>query len=113
MTGDTELDREIAEWEAWKKSPPAVLAWQYAKGGLEFDAVGLEAFYAAAYAAGEAAERDRTARLVEDMQAELQALRDRLARQKPTLWAYKDNPQLTTMREPSNPNLWEPLGPIV
>lgn len=79
MTGGTDFDREIAEWEAWKASPPGVLARQYAKGGLEFDDVGLEAFYAAAFAAGEAAERERTARLVADMQAELLKLRDRTA----------------------------------
>lgn len=79
MTGDAELDREIAEWEAWKQSPPVVLARQYVVGGLEFDAVGLEAYYAAAFAAGEAAERERTARLVADMQAELLKLRDRTA----------------------------------
>ena len=58
-------------------------------------------------------ERDRTSRLVQDMQAELQTLRDRLAKQKPVLWIYRDNPGLTTMREPGNPDLWEPLGPIV
>ena len=59
------------------------------------------------------AERDRTARLVQDMQSELQTLRDRIARQKPVLWVYRDNPGLTTMREPGNPDLWEPLGNIV
>lgn len=60
-----------------------------------------------------AAERDRTSRLVQDMQAELQTLRDRLARQKPVLWVLKDNPGITTMREPSVKALWEPLGNIV
>ena len=40
----------------------------------------LERFFHAAHAAGEQAERDRTKRLVEDMQAELQTLRDRLAK---------------------------------
>lgn len=73
----------------------------------------IERFYHAVFAAGEQAERDRTARLVTDMQAELQTLRDRLAKQKPRIWVYRDNPGLTTMREPGNPDLWEPLGPIV
>ena len=73
----------------------------------------LERFYHLAFAAGEQAERDRTARLVQDMQNELQTLRDRLAKQKPVLWIYRDNPGLTTMREPGNPDLWEPLGNIV
>lgn len=72
----------------------------------------LERFYRLAHAAGEQAERDRTARLVQDMQAELQALRDRLARQRPVLWVFKDNPGLTTMTEPKS-DLWEPLGNIV
>ena len=73
----------------------------------------LERFARLARAAGEQAERDRTARLVQDMQAELQTLSDRLAKQKPRIWVYRDNPGLTTMREPGNPDLWEPLGPIV
>ena len=73
----------------------------------------IERFYHLARAAGEQAERDRTKRLVEDMQNELQTLRDRLAKQKPVLWIYRDNPGLTTMREPGNPDLWEPLGNIV
>ena len=73
----------------------------------------LERFARLAFAAGEQAERDRTKRLVEDMQNELQTLRDRIARQKPVLWVYRDNPGLTTMREPGNPDLWEPLGNIV
>ena len=60
-----------------------------------------------------AAERDRTSRLVADMQSELQTLRDRLAKQKPRIWVYRDNPGLTTMREPGNSDLWEPLGNIV
>ena len=45
--------------------------------------------------------------------AQRNELRDRLAKQKPVLWIYRDNPGLTTMREPGNPDLWEPLGPIV
>ena len=40
-------------------------------------------------------------------------LRDRLAKQKPRIWVYRDNPGLTTDREPNNAKLWEPLGPIV
>lgn len=45
--------------------------------------------------------------------AQRNELRDRLAKQKPRIWVYRDNPGLTTMREPGNPDLWEPLGPIV
>ena len=60
-----------------------------------------------------AAERDRTARLVADMQSELQTLRDRLARQRPVLWRLKDNPTITVEGRPSNPGPWEALGPIV
>ena len=66
-----------------------------------------------AHAAGEQAERERTARLVADMQAELQTLRDRLARQRPVLWRLKDNPTITVEGRPSNPGPWEALGPIV
>ena len=79
---------------------------------FRFTEAELERF-ATLVAAAEQAERDRTKQLVEDMQAELQTLRDRLAKQKPVLWIYRDNPGLTTMREPGNPDLWEPLGPIV
>ena len=73
----------------------------------------LERFFHLAHAAGEQAERDRTSRLVQDMQAELQTLRDRLAKQKPRIWVYRDNPGITTDREPNNSKLWEPLGNIV
>ena len=59
------------------------------------------------------AERDSTSRLVEDMQSELQTLRDRLAKQKVRIWVYRDNPGITTDREPGNKDLWEPLGNIV
>ena len=82
-------------------------------GDIAFDTDELERFYRLAHAAGEKADRDRTARLVADMQNELQTLRDRLAKQKPRIWIYRDNPGLTTMREPGNPDLWEPLGNIV
>ena len=44
--------------------------------------------------------------------AQRNELRDRLARQKPVLWVFKDNPGLTTMTEPKS-DLWEPLGNIV
>ena len=73
--GLTEIEREIAKWEAWRATPPVVLAKQYIKAGLEFDADGLKAYYEAAYAAGEQAERERTKRLVEDMQNELRQRR--------------------------------------
>lgn len=45
--------------------------------------------------------------------AQRNELRDRLARQKPRLWVLKDNPGISTMSEPSEKALWEPLGPIV
>lgn len=45
--------------------------------------------------------------------AQRNELRDRIARQKPVLWVYRDNPGITTDREPGNPDLWEPLGNIV
>lgn len=45
--------------------------------------------------------------------AQRNELRDRLAKQKPRLWVYRDNPGLTTTSEPGNKDLWEPLGPIV
>ena len=44
-------------------------------GDIAFDADELARFYHLAHAAGEQAERDRTARLVTDMQAELYQLR--------------------------------------
>jgi hypothetical protein len=45
--------------------------------------------------------------------AQRNELRDRLAMQKPRLWVLKDNPGISTMREPSEKALWEPLGNIV
>lgn len=44
--------------------------------------------------------------------AQRNELRDRLAKQKPRLWVYRDNPGLTTTSEPKS-DLWEPLGNIV
>ena len=45
--------------------------------------------------------------------AQRDELRDRLAKQKVRLWVLKDNPGISTMSEPSEKALWEPLGPIV
>ena len=45
--------------------------------------------------------------------AQRNELRDRLAKQKPRIWVYRDNPGITTDREPGNKDLWEPLGDIV
>ena len=45
--------------------------------------------------------------------AQRNELRDRLAKQKPRIWVLKDNPGITTMREPGESALWEPLGNIV
>ena len=45
--------------------------------------------------------------------AQRNELRDRLAKQKPRLWVYRDNPGITTDREPGEKALWEPLGNIV
>jgi hypothetical protein len=59
------------------------------------------------------AHHDQAAAELRRQHEEIQSLRDRLARQKPTLWVYRDNPGLTTMSPPSAPALWEPLGPIV
>jgi hypothetical protein len=44
---------------------------------------------------------------------EIQSLRDRLAKQRPTLWALKDNPGITTHSRPQMEKLWDALGPIV
>jgi hypothetical protein len=44
---------------------------------------------------------------------EIQSLRDRLAKQRPTLWALKDNPGITTHSRPQAESLWDALGPIV
>ena len=45
--------------------------------------------------------------------AQRNELRDRLAKQKVRIWVYRDNPGITTDREPGNKDLWEPLGNIV
>jgi hypothetical protein len=45
--------------------------------------------------------------------AQRNELRDRLAKQRPTLWALKDNPGITTHSRPQMEQLWDALGPIV
>jgi hypothetical protein len=40
-------------------------------------------------------------------------LRDRVLKQKPTLWALKDNPGITTRSKPQMEQLWDALGPMV
>jgi hypothetical protein len=44
---------------------------------------------------------------------EIQSLRNRLAKQRPTLWALKDNPGITTHSRPQMEKLWDALGPMV
>ena len=47
------------------------------------------------------------------LHAENQELRDRLARQKPMLWANKDNPHLITYGRPLAEEQWDAMGPLV
>jgi hypothetical protein len=57
--------------------------------------------------------RDMLAAEVTKLHEEIQSLRDRLAKQRPTLWALKDNPGITTHSRPQMEQLWDALGPMV
>lgn len=45
--------------------------------------------------------------------AQRNELRDRIMRQKPTLWAHKDNPHLITYGKPLAEEQWDAMGPLV
>jgi hypothetical protein len=45
--------------------------------------------------------------------AQRNELRDRLAKQKPMLWANKDNPHLITYGKPLAEEQWDAMGPLV
>ena len=62
---------------------------------------------------GQARKLSQAAAELRRQHEEIQSLRDRLAKQRPTLWALKDNPGITTHSRPQAENLWDALGPMV